>query len=250
LTPSTPPASHQLSTPTTHHQSLHFKKATLNYIKILPSIPTGAESALIRLAHSLLTPISTASATSNYSKASDATAHFLKAFPAALSITHGPGRSKTNRRRYKAKVWHRVNRIVAMDTKDLDIEIQQLASSQQEKHTHLTSTEGPSAELINSLLAAGFTSKAAKALSSDSSIAPPSNEVTAALIALHPPQDDTHGPFPSIPKDAPHARLVAVAAQLLKSATKLNTGRAPGPTAESQCNTLFSYYQTKSLHRS
>ena len=51
----------------------------------------------------------------------------------------------------------------------------------------------------------------------------------AALIALHPPQDETQSPFPSIPKDAPHARLVAVAAQLLKSAKKL-TGRAPGPT--------------------
>jgi hypothetical protein len=59
-------------------------------------------------------------------------------------------------------------------------------------------------------------------------MAPPSNEVTAALIALHPPQDETHGPFPSIPKDAPQARLVAVAAQLLKSAKQLKTGRAPG----------------------
>jgi hypothetical protein len=96
LTPSIPPTSHQLSTPTTHQQSLHFKNQTLDYIKILPSIPTGAESALNRLAHSLLTPISTASATSNYSKASEATALFLKAFPAALSIMHGPGRSKTN----------------------------------------------------------------------------------------------------------------------------------------------------------
>ena len=212
---------------------------TLDYIKILPAIPAGAESALIRLAHSLLSPIAAASTTSNYSKASEATAHFLKAFPAALSITHGPGRSKTNRRRFKAKVWNRVNKIVAMDPKELGIEIQQLASSQQERRTNLTPTEGPSAELINSLLAAGFTSKAAKALSSDSSIAPPSDEVIASLIALHPPQDETHGPFPSIPKDAPHARLVAVAAQLLKSAKKLNTGRAPGPTGITMQHLVF-----------
>jgi hypothetical protein len=88
-----------------------------------------------RLAHTLLSPITAASAISNYSRASEATAHFLKAFPAELSITHGPGRSKTNRRRFKDKVWNRVNRIVAMDPKDLDIEIQQLASSQQETRT-------------------------------------------------------------------------------------------------------------------
>ena len=33
----------------------------------------------------------------------------------SLSITHGPGRSKTNRRRFKAKVWNRVDKIAAMD---------------------------------------------------------------------------------------------------------------------------------------
>jgi hypothetical protein len=95
---------------------------TLDYIKILPANLAGAESGLIRLAHSLFSPITAASAISNYSRASEATAHFLKAFPAALSITPGPGRSKTNRRRFKAKVWNRVNRIVAMDPKELDIE--------------------------------------------------------------------------------------------------------------------------------
>ena len=238
-TPPTPPTSHQPSTPTTHQQSLHSKSQTLDYIKILPSIPIGAESALIRLAHSLLTPISTASATSNYSKASEATALFLKAFPAALSIMHGPGRSKTNRRRFKAKVWQRVNEIEAMDPGELHAEMQQLASSQQEKCKILAPTEGPSATLINSLLSAGFTSKAAKALSSNSSIAPPSDEVVATLIGLHPPQDESHGPFPTIPHDAPPTRLVAVASQLLKSARKLNTGRAPGPTGITMQHLVF-----------
>jgi hypothetical protein len=98
-TTSTQPSSQQLATPT-HQQSLHLMHQTLDYIKILPSIPVGGGISTHSSAHSLLTPITTASTVSNYSKASEATANFLKAFLAALSIlsiTHGPGRSNTNR---------------------------------------------------------------------------------------------------------------------------------------------------------
>jgi hypothetical protein len=59
-----------------------------------------------------------------------------------------------------------------IESKELDIEMQKLASSQQERRANLAPTVGPSAELMNALLAVGFTSKSAKALSSDSSIAP------------------------------------------------------------------------------
>jgi hypothetical protein len=92
---------YQQSNMPTHQQFLHSMPQTLGYIKTLPPILVGAESALIRLAP-LLSPVTTSVTISNYSKASEATAYFLKAFPAALSVTHGPGRSKTNRRRFKA----------------------------------------------------------------------------------------------------------------------------------------------------
>jgi hypothetical protein len=75
---------------------------TLDYIKILPSIPAGAESALIR-------PHNNRSNNIQLLKGIVAIAHFLKAFPATLSVTHGLGKPKMNRRRFKAKVWHRVS---------------------------------------------------------------------------------------------------------------------------------------------
>ena len=158
---------------------------------------------------------------------------------ATLATSRGQGKSKQAQQRFIRQIRTNVRDITPLDYFSIDNKITQTADNQQASYKPTPKGEAPSTEIINSLIAGGFATKAAHMLASDSSIAAPNEEVITRLIELHPPRNLQYGHFPQLPQDSPPPQLQVTAKHLLKCARKLNTGKAPGPTGITMQHIIF-----------
>ena len=98
---------------------------------------------------------------------------------ATLATSRGQGKSKQAQQRFIRQIRTNVRDITPLDYFSIDNKITQTADNQQASYKPTPKGEAPSTEIINSLIAGGFATKAAHMLASDSSIAAPNEEVEA-----------------------------------------------------------------------